>query len=286
MGETQLQNSAEGQDSPQNGKITDSRSSRRRRHIDVIALATAIGGLVAAGYAGWSVHVASEANMASEQQQLLTLTTNIAEQFAGQQTALNQATAGLTGSQRTQALADENTGLAAQITAEGEAAQVLIGTLHGNGVADIEYIQVARALADAGDTGAALIYYQDAVTAPPRDVVTIASALRNAGGLEFSLGHIRAGHHDMMRAVTVFRGHQGSVSKYDLANDMAQGYYGDADYQYTDTPPGCAAANADMADAQRLLAPVGGITQAQSTVVELHVLALLEAKKYCATSSS
>ena len=286
MGETQLQNGAEGQHSPQNGKSTDASPPSRRRHIDVIALATAIGALVAAGYAGWSVHVASEANMASEQQQLLTLTTNIAEQFAGQQTALNQATAGLTGSQRTQALADENTGLAAQITAEGEAAQVLIGTLHGNGVADIEYIQVGRALADAGDTGAALTYYQDAVTAPPRDVVTIAAALRNAGALEFSLGHIRTGHQDMMRAVAVFRGHQSSISKYDLANDMAQGYYGDAEYQYTDTPPGCAAADADMADAQRLLAPVGGTAAAQSTVVELYELALLEAKKHCAASSS
>jgi hypothetical protein len=284
VGETQLQDSTEGQHNPQNGKNADARRSRRRRHIDVIALATAIGGLVAAGYAAWSVHVASEANMASEQQQLLTLTTNIGVQFAGQQAALNKAAAGLTGPQRTQALADENTGLAGQITAEGEAAQVLIGTLHGNGVADIEYIEVGRALADAGATGAALTYYQDAVTAPPRDVVTIASALRNAGALEFSLGHIRAGHQYMMRAVAVFRGHQGSVSRYDLANDMAQGYYGDAEYQYNDTPPGCAAANADMADAQRLLAPVGGVAGAESPVVDLYEVSQLEAKKHCPSS--
>jgi hypothetical protein len=284
VGETQLQDDAEGQQSPQNGNITDASQPQRRRHIDVIALATAIGALVAAGYAGYSVHVASQANLASEQQQLLTLTTNIGEQFAGEQAALNKAAAGLTGAQRTQALADENTGLAGQITAEGEAAQVLIGTLHGNGVADIEYIEVARALADAGDTGAALNYYQDAVTAPPHDVVTIASALRNAGGLEFSLGHIRTGHQDMMRAVAVFRGHQGSISKYNLANDMAQGYYADADYQYTDTPPGCAAANADMADAQRLLAPVGGIAGAQSPVIDLYEGSLLEARKHCPAS--
>ncbi len=239
MGETQLQDGAEGQQSPQNGNITDTSQLQRRRHIDVIALATAIGALVAAGYAGYSVHVASQANLASEQQQLLTLTTNIGEQFAGQQAALNKAAAGLTGAQRTQALAD------------------------------------------AGDTGAALNYYQDAVTAPPHDVVTIASALRNAGGLEFSLGHIRTGHQDMMRAVAVFRGHQGSISKYNLANDMAQGYYADADYQYTDTPPGCAAANADMAGAQRLLAPVGGIAGAQSPIVDLYEGSLLEAKKHC-----
>jgi hypothetical protein len=285
MGEAQLQVGAEGQHSPQNGKNADAGPSRRRRHIDVIALATAIGGLLAAGYAAYSVHVASQANLAAEQEQLLTLTTNIGEQFAGQQAALNKAAAGLTGAQRTQALADENTGLAGQITAEGEAAQVLIGTLHGNGVADIEYIEVGRALANAGDTGAALTYYQDAVTAPPRDVVTIASALRNAGALEFSLGNIRTGHHDMMRAVAVFRGHQGLVSKYDLANDMAQGYYGDAEYQYSDTPPGCAAANADMADAQRLLAPVGGVAAAESPVVDLYEVSLLEAKKHCPASS-
>ena len=281
MGETQLQDGAEGQQSPQNGKITGASSSGRRLHIDVIALTTAIGGLLAAGYAAYSVHVASQANLAAEQQQLLTLTTNIGVQFAGQQAALNKAAAGLTGAQRTQALADENTGLAGQITAEGEAAQVLIGTLHGNGVADIEYIEVGRALADAGDTAAALTYYKDAVSAPPHDVVTIASALRNAGSLEFSLGNIRTGHQDMMHAVAVFRGHQVSVSKYDLANDMAQGYYGDAEYQYNDTPPGCAAANADMADAARLLAPVGGIAGAESPVVDLYEVSLLEAKKHC-----
>ncbi len=42
---------------------------------------------------------------------------------------------------------------------------MLIGDLHGAGVAGIEYIQVARALDGASDTSLALVYYNDAVSA-------------------------------------------------------------------------------------------------------------------------
>ena len=226
--------------------------------------------------------MAGQANLASEQQQLLTLATNIGEQFATQQSALNQATKGLTGSQKIIAQVDQSTGLAAQLSAEGQAAQVLIGTLHGNGVAGIEYIDVGRALENAGDNRAALAYYNDAVTAPPRDVVTIGTALRDAGYLEYSLGLTRAGHQDMMRAVAVFRGRQLYIPKYALANDIAQGYYGDADEELTSsTPPGCAAASADMAAGNRVLAPVGGISGAQSANIELFDTATLADKAHC-----
>lgn len=282
MVEAQLESGAEEQDSSQNGQKAEATKRARRRRIDIIALATALGGVVAAVYAGWSVHVAGQANLASEQQQLLTLATNIGEQFATQQSALNQATKGLTGSQKIIAQVDQSTGLAAQLSAEGQAAQVLIGTLHGNGVAGIEYIDVGRALENAGDNRAALAYYNDAVTAPPRDVVTIGTALRDAGYLEYSLGLTRAGHQDMMRAVAVFRGRQLYIPKYALANDIAQGYYGDADEELTSsTPPGCAAASADMAAGNRVLAPVGGISGAQSANIELFDTATLADKAHC-----
>ena len=246
-----------------------SEEGKRRKHIDVIALAAAIGALVAAGYAGWSVHVASQANIASEQQQLLTLSTNIAEQFANHQTMLNQAAAGLTGSARAAALATADVGWAAQISAEGETAQVLITKLRGDGVAGVEYIQVGRALASAGDNADALAYFQAAVTAPPHAEVTITSAWRNAGNLEYILGHAAAGHKDLMSAVEVFSGHHPYTSKFDRANDVAQSYYYDAQRQLT-TINGCAVASTDMTAGNHALAAAGGIGSAKSVVTSLY----------------
>jgi tetratricopeptide (TPR) repeat protein len=269
MTDIQPESESERQQKPQNGQKPQSEEGKRRKHIDVIALATAIGALVAAGYAGWSVHVASQANIASEQQQLLTLSTNIAEQFANQQTTFNQAVAGLTGSARAAALATADAGFAAQISAEGETAQVLITKLRGDGVAGIEYIQVGKALSDAGDIADALAYFQAAVTAPPHAAVTITSAWRNAGNLEYILGHAAAGHKDVMSAVEVFNGYNPYISKFDRANDVAQSYYYDAKQQLT-TINGCAVAKTDMTAGNHVLAAAGGIDRAKSVVTSLY----------------
>ncbi len=152
---------------------------KKKRHIATwIALASAVVAIIAAIISGEQVNVAEQQNMAAEQQQLVTITTSIAAQFAGEQAAENQAAGNLTGTARSVANSGADMGIAAQLTADAEAAAVLITNLPGNGVAGIEYIQVARALVAGGDTATAITYYEDAVNAPPHNVPTRADALR------------------------------------------------------------------------------------------------------------
>ena len=197
--------------------------------------------------------VAEQQNMAAEQQQLVTITTSIAAQLAGEQTAENQAAGNLTGTARSIAISNAGMGITAQLTADGEAAAVLINNLHGNGVAGIEYIQVARALADGDDTAGAITYYEDAVNAPPHNVPTRADALRNEAALLYSLGQSATAHQDMMRAVRIYSGPL-ELTKSDIDNAVAQAYLGDAGYQIEIS---CRVAAADMADAQHAVAPLG-----------------------------
>ena len=150
------------------------------------------------------MNVAKEQNIAAEQQQLVTITTFIAGQFAAEQTTENQAAGNLTGAARSIAISNAVTGITAELTADAQAAAVLITNLHGDGVAGIEYIEVARALADGSDTAQAITYYNDAVSAPPHDVPTRSDALRNEAALLYALGQNAAGHQDMMLAARVF----------------------------------------------------------------------------------
>ncbi len=125
-------------------------------------------------------------------------------QFAAEQTTENQAAGNLTGAARSIAISNAVTGITAELTADAQAAAVLITNLHGDGVAGIEYIEVARALADGSDTAQAITYYNDAVSAPPHDVPTRSDALRNEAALLYALGQNAAGHQDMMLAARVF----------------------------------------------------------------------------------
>lgn len=262
---THMQSGARRPEKPQNVLLPQHEKSKRRKHIDMIGLATAIAGLVAAGYAGWSVHVASQANIASEQQQLLTDSTSIAEQLNNQQTTINNAVAGLTGPTRERAIANAEAVIAGQVITEGEAAQVLITTLRGDGVAGMEYIQAGRALDDAGDAADALADYQAAETAPPHALATTTLALQYAGTVEYSLGHAAVGHKDMMAAVKDDSGYHPYSTEYDLVNDMAQDYYSDASQQLNIN--GCATANTDMTAGNHAIAAVGGINNAKAVVI-------------------
>jgi len=139
-------------------------------------LASAGAAIVAAGVSAFQVSIAKQQNAVAEQEQLVSLTASIAQQLAQQQTTVTQAAGNLTGAARTAAESNATLGLVATLTVEGQAAAVLISSLHGDGVAGIEYVQVARALASSGDTGQAITFYKDAVDAPPHDAVTRANA--------------------------------------------------------------------------------------------------------------
>jgi tetratricopeptide (TPR) repeat protein len=232
-----------------------------KKSFDWVALVAAIAAVVAAVYTFWSAHVASEQNIAAEQQQLLTITTSIAGQIADEQSTLTQAAGALTGTARKNAINNASIGVDNQLTADGEAAQVLITKLGGNGVAGVEYVQVGKALVDGGDIADAIDDFEDAVNAPPHASDTEANALRNEGMLRYSLSQNAAAHQDYMRAVSVYADHP-QLTQGDIRNSIALSYAGDAAYQIPLGTGGCHTASVDLQDARQEIAPLvaGGET--------------------------
>jgi hypothetical protein len=219
-----------------------------------IALASAAAAIIAAFISSSSVNVAKAQNIAAEQQQLVTVTIAIEQAFSGQQAAEDQAAGKLTGTARSAAVAEADQEIVAETTADAQAAAVLINDLNGDGVAGIEYVTVARALANYGDTALAITYYKDAVNASVHDVPTRADALRFEASLYYSLGQDAIGHQDMILAARIYGGHP-VLTKSLIDNSIAQAYLEDAGYQILAN--GCQTAATDLADAKSAIAPLG-----------------------------
>ena len=98
---------------------------------------SAAGAVAASIVASVQAHEASQQNIVSEQQQLLQLTTSIAQQYANHTSVVDQAAGTLTGLARTSAQSSADVGWTNQLPAEGEAGAVLISDLNGKGVVDI-----------------------------------------------------------------------------------------------------------------------------------------------------
>lgn len=208
---------------------------KKKRQLDtstviaVVAVAIAIAALVISIL---QVDVARSQNTAAQQQQLESLTTLIAQQFPS---------AGQT----------ETLAIAADLQVEGQAGAVLINDLNHNGVASIEYVQVARALNDSGNSAEARTYYENAINAPPDDAETQATALRYLGELYYDLDQPAIAHRYMMQAVKVFNGHPVEPQWY-KASSIAQGYLLDAENQIP-IKGGCRVATSDIAAAENAI---------------------------------
>jgi hypothetical protein len=144
--------------------------------------------------------------------------------------------------------------VATETAADAEAGAVIISDLHGNGVAGIEYVTVARALANYGNTALAITYFKDAVNVSLDNVAVRADALRYEGGLYYSFGEDALGHQDFMTAAQIYTGHLELTRSY-IDNSIAQAYLLDAGEQIL--AGGCRTAATDMADASRALTPLG-----------------------------
>lgn len=224
-----------------------------------LALASAVTAVVAAGISARQVNVAAAQNTVAEQEQLVALTTTIAQQLAQEQASGNQSAAsqGLTtllGPLQVQADSSASPVVVAELTADGQAAAVLISSLHGTGVAGIEYVEVANALAAGGDMTQAITFYNDAFNAPPGDVVTRANALRNEAAIYYSLGKNATAHQDMMDAARLFTGHV-VLAQSLIERSIAQAYLADTYYQIS--IKGCRVAIADVRAAAQALARLG-----------------------------
>jgi hypothetical protein len=242
-----------------------------------IALASALAAIIAAIISASSVNVAKAQNVAAEQQQLVTITIAIEQAFISENAAEDQAAGNLTGTARSAAVANAQLGVIAETTADAQAGAVIINDLHGDGVAGIEYVEVARALANYGDTAQAITYYNDAVNAPPHDVPTRANALRNEAALYYSIGQDSIGHQDMIAAAHIYGSHP-ELTQGLIDNSIAQAYLGDAGYQVLAN--GCHTAATDLADAERAIAPLG-INGANLTVQTLEGADVAAYKKKC-----
>ena len=154
----------------------------------------------------------------------------------------------------------------AELTADGQAAAVLINSLHGTGVAGIEYVEVANALAAGGDMAQAITFYDDAVNAPPGDVVTRANALRNEAAIYYSLGQNATAHQDMMDAARLFTGHV-VLAQSLIERSIAQAYLADTYYQIL--IKGCRVAIADVRAAAQALAGLGLNSPSDASLVAL-----------------
>jgi len=200
-----------------------------------IALASAATAIVAAGISFNQVNLAAQQNTVAEQEQLVTLTTTITNQLAETQpSSAPSATASSAPSSANLAQvtgeANAEQGVVAGLAADGQAAAVLINSLHGNGVAGIEYVQIARALEAGGEVDPAITFYKDAITVSPGDVVTRGDALRYMAALYYLLGKNVIGHQDMVKAARIFSGHV-VLTHLLIEESIAEAYLGDAYFQ-------------------------------------------------------
>ncbi len=233
------------------------RPPKKKRHPATwIALASAVTAIVAAGISFNQVNVAAQQNTEAEQTQLVALTTTITSQFAQGQTSSNQSGNQSAATNLAQVTGEANAvqGVVAELSAEGQAAAVLINSLHGNGVAGIEYVQAARALQTGGEEAQAISFYKDAIAVSPGDVATRGDALRFLAALYYSLGRNAIGHRDMIEAARIFMGHV-ELTHSLIEESIAQAYLGDAYFQLL--IDGCRVAIADLRRALPAVAASG-----------------------------
>lgn len=192
-----------------------------------VALVSALVATAALGLAAWQGHIHTREHIEAEQQQLVTLTTQIAEQFAQKTAATNKQISTPTGKV---AQSNKVAEIVAKLTVEGQAGAVLIDELKGEKVAGMEYIEVAEALEEGGDYARALTYANTAFNAAPDDAETRATALRALAKIHYFLGRNATAHQDLMRAVKVYPKDVVEPRSY-MANSIAQAYLTDAYYQ-------------------------------------------------------
>jgi len=270
------QGGSEGEPKAKTGR-TARKPSPGKKKLDVvtwISLVSAATAIIAAVFAFRQVNIASQQDIEADQQQLLSLTTTIGQQMA--QAAADGQPAVAPGATPTQAESSTQIVQTAELTAEGEAAAVLINKLKGNGVAGIEYIEAGEALVEGDDTAQAMAYFKDAVNAPPYAAGTRASALRSEAFIYYELNRPVIGHHDMMLAVKIYRNRHLELTQGEIDNSIAQSYLYDAEQQLDIN--GCKIAAADIKAATKVLSPIGtgGTNVTNKRLLVLDALALVK----------
>lgn len=213
----------------------EQKDKQKDRHASTwIAVASAVTAVVAAVLSGLQVNLASSEHADTERQQLVSLTTLIATQFAQ--------------------LTDSNvTTVVAELTVEGQAGTELIRELNGDGVTGTEYSEIGRALEKSGYTAQGITYYKHAVDVSRHEAETHGEALRFLGLAYYTLPRPELAHQALMQAVKTFSGHLVEPPDY-IANDIAQAYLLDAEGQLDYS---CRTAHTELKVAQHTMAHFG-----------------------------
>jgi len=228
----------------------------------VTVLVTAVAGFFAARYAHGAIVAADAQKVVAQQQELLTLVVDIEQEPAAEE----RATAPLTGT----LLLNTQVQFADELTSYAEAAQLITNLAKDTGdeVTSFEYVQVGKALADSGNDGQALRYFQRALAATSATPATRAAALRNEAYVRDQLGQIGRTHQEDMQAIRVFTGFPDETASAE-ANNLALTYNDDAADEVA--ARNCQLAHADLHDVRRLfgrgrLAPHRAETRSNSTM--------------------
>jgi outer membrane murein-binding lipoprotein Lpp len=226
-------------------------SNRKKRHVSTwVAVASAVAAILAAVIAALQVDVgrsqvnaANTQNIETQQEELATLAAQIGGLFEQEQTGTNQATGALTRPPA-QSAAEASTlnAAIAQLTVDGQAGGALIHSLHNKGIVGIEDIEIARALAYAGDNSDAVVYYKDAVNAIPHSPTTSGTALQYMAVIYYTNRQFSVAHRQLTLAAKVFKGQRLEPPDY-VVNNVAEAYLVDASYQVTVS---CRVAFADL----------------------------------------
>ncbi len=217
----------------------------------LITLLAALAAVASAVYAHGQIQQAKLQNIATQQQQLLTLVTDIVQEPA----AMSQATTNLKGGMLVTVQGEFRN----ELDSDGQAAATIITSLRGEGqaIAAVEYVEVAQAFENSGDNAQAIAYLADAVGAADKDDPDdVAYAWRAEASLHYSIGDSGLAHQEYMQAVMAFKrlSQKSYVSQWDADNGMAQSYLNDASAQLA--IGGCKIASTDLISAEIDLAPL------------------------------
>jgi tetratricopeptide (TPR) repeat protein len=228
----------------------------------LIALGALIIALVSAGTSIIQVNTAKQQNIADEQQELVTLVTDIANDPA---TVAEQS---LTLQNNPTAVSQAANGAEYAELADSEEAANLISLLNGNGVTATDYYETALGLQPSDSYAQALKFLNTAVGLPS-DPRTHASILRYEAEIYYNLGAVSKAERSDALAEQAFN-NAPDVTKANQENNVADTEFFDAWYQAAIS---CSTALAEMSAAEEIFtsnlsAMYEGTTSAYSSTTE------------------
>jgi hypothetical protein len=211
-----------------------------------VAIPVAVIALVAAGFSLQQANAARQQNTVSEQQELVTLVSDIAqdpqivtqesEAFKGNQSALANAVSGTNFTE----------------LADSEEADYLIGLLHGAGVTAIEYYETALGIEASDSHTRALNLLNSAVQEATNDSDprTLANAWYAEASISYNIGNSSGYSEDLTHAQNAFSASLGATP---IQYDRNLIYLKFFDASYKAAARNCMLATSEINDANSML---------------------------------